>query len=96
MTSFVKCEKGVDKGDRKKEVANHSPSQTQQFQKRVHIHKQVQDQKPDSLKTVHALWPLEDLYGHQVQVLQDEDSSTRPMNYCIPQQRLKQGYVPKN
>lgn len=41
MTSFVKCEKGVDKGDRKKEVANHSPSQTQQFQKRVHIHKQV-------------------------------------------------------
>lgn len=51
-----------ERGDRKKEAADHGLSQAHRFQGSVHT--EAEDQKTDSLKTVHTLWPLEGLGGH--------------------------------
>lgn len=51
-----------DRGDRKKEAADHSLSQAHRSEGSLHT--EVEDQKIDSLKTVHALWPLESPGGH--------------------------------
>lgn len=60
---FCKAGEGdYDRGDRKKEAADHRLSHAHEFQGRIHT--EAEDQKIDSLKTVCALWPLESVGGH--------------------------------